>query len=356
MSATPDRVFAPDDEVPIPSIRQEDLMRSIDIHAHVTPQCFWRATENGGDWHTLKRAKNERGHECAIVGGRPQPLPPRAKWTPEERIADMDSLGVDVHVVSPYVGFYNYHLDTKIAVATSQATNDEIAEMARTWPKRFAGLGTLPMQDVKAAIDELERGMTRLALKGVEINDHVNGRTLEEPEFRPFWKAADQMGALVFFHQGGETLVSPRSTRYHLPNSIGNLVDRAVTFATLVHGGVMDECPNLKIVLGHGGGYTCYGIGRMDHAWQVRAEARVHTTQPPSAYLRRFYYDSIVYTEEALRFLIDTVGVDRVVFGTDWPYDMALDWPVSWILAMKGLTQEEKDAILWKTLATLLNL
>jgi len=331
-------------------------MRSIDIHAHLTPQCFWKATENGGEWYTIRREKDSRGQERAMVGGHPQPLPPRARWTPEERLADMDSLGVDVHVVSPYVGFYNYHLDTKVAVATARAINDEISEMVRGWPKRFAGLGTVPMQDVKAAVAEMERCMTQLGCKGIEINDHVNGRTLEEPEFRPFWKAAEEMGALVFFHQGGETLVSPRTKRYHLPNSIGNLVDRAVTFATLVSGGVMDAHPNLKIVLGHGGGYTCYGIGRMDHAWQVRSEARTHISKPPSAYLGKFYYDCIVYTEEALRFLIDTVGVDRVVFGTDWPYDMALDWPVSWILAMESLSQEEKEAILWRNLETLLNL
>jgi aminocarboxymuconate-semialdehyde decarboxylase len=331
-------------------------MRSIDVHAHVTPQCFWRATENGGDWHTIRRERDTRGQECALVGSGRQLLPPRARWTPEERLADMDSLGVDVHVASPYVGFYNYHLPLEVARATAQATNDEIAGMVKTWPARFAGLWTLPMQDVKAAIAELERCMTQLGLKGAEINDHVNGRTLDEPEFRPFWKAAEQMGALVFFHQGGETLVSPRTKRYHLPNTIGNLVDRAVTFATLVSGGVMDEYPNLKIVLGHGGGYTCYGIGRMDHGWQVRSEARVNISKPPSAYLRHFYYDCIVYTESALRFLIDTVGADRVVFGTDWPYDMALDWPVSWILGMKSLAQEEKDAILWKNLEKLLGL
>ena len=331
-------------------------MRSIDVHAHLTPQCFWQATEKGADWHSLRREKDERGQECAIVGDRRQVLPPRAKWTPEERLADMDSLGVDVHVVSPYVGFYNYHLDAKVAAATARATNDEIGSMTKAWPTRFAGLGTLPMQDVRGAITELERCMTQLGLKGAEINDHVNGRTLDEAEFRPFWKAADQLGALIFFHQGGETLVSPRTKRYHLPNTVGNLVDRAVTFATLVSGGVMDECPNLKIVLGHGGGYTCYGIGRMDRGWQVRAEARINIAKPPSTYLRKFYYDCIVYTESALRFLIDTVGADRVVFGTDWPYDMALDWPVSWILAMESLTQAEKDAILWRNLETLLNI
>src|SRR5436853_5463530 len=331
-------------------------MRSIDVHAHLTPQCFWQATGKGGDWHTLRREKDERGQEIAIVGSGRQVLPPRAKWTPEERLADMDSLGVDVHVVSPYVGFYNYQLDTKIATATARATNDEISSMTRAWPKRFAGLGTLPMQDTRAAIDELERCMGQLGLKGIEINDHVNGRTLDEPEFRPFFKAAEQMGAVIFFHQSMETLVTPRSWRYHLPNSIGNLVDRAVTFATLVHGGVMDECPELKIVLGHGGGYTCYGIGRMDHAWKVRSEARTHITKPPSAYLNRFYYDCIVYTEESLRFLIDTVGIDRVVFGTDWPYDMALDWPVSWVLGMKSLSLDEKEAILSGNLERLLKI
>ena len=332
-------------------------MRSIDIHAHVTPQCFWHATENGGTWHTLKRERDAKGGEIAIVGKSRQSLPPKSRWSPEERIADMDSLGVDVQVVSTYVGFYNYHLDAPTALASSRAINDELSEMTRSWPARFAaGLGTLPMQDVKAAIGELERCMTQLGLKGVEINDHVNGRTFDEPEFRPFWKAVEDMGAVVFFHQAGETLVTPRSKRYHLPNSIGNLVDRAVTFATLVHGGVMDAHPNLKIVLGHGGGYTCYGIGRMDHAWQVRTDARTHTTQPPSAYLSKFYYDCIVYTEEALRFLIDTVGIERVVFGTDWPYDMALDWPVAWILGMKSLTQDEKDAILWKNLERLLGI
>src|SRR5881409_45169 len=144
-------------------------MRSIDIHAHLTPQCFWRATETGGDWHGIEREKNAKGIESAIVGGKPQPLPPRAKWTPEERLADMDSLGVDVHVVSPYVGFYNYHLDTTAAVATARATNDEISSMTRARPQRFAGLGTLPMQDVKSSMTELERCMTRLGLKGAEI-------------------------------------------------------------------------------------------------------------------------------------------------------------------------------------------
>lgn len=331
-------------------------MRSIDIHAHLTPQRFWRATEGSGDWHTLRREQDARGWEYAVIKGRRQALPPKTSWTPEQRLADMDSLGVDMHVLSPYAGFYNYHLDTAVAVATSKDSNDEISDMITSWPKRFAGLATLPMQDVSAAITELERVMIQRGFKGAMINDQVHGRTLDDPQFLPFWRAAEQLGALILFHQGGDTLVSPRIRRYHLPNSIGNLADRTVTFASLVLGGVMDACPDLKICLSHGGGYTCYGIGRMDHAWHTRPQVQGNLTQPPSAYLRRFYYDCIVYTESALRYLIDTVGVDRVVFGTDWPYDMVFDWPVSWILSLESLTQDEKEAILWKNLERLLNL
>lgn len=331
-------------------------MRSIDIHAHLTPQCFWQATDGNGNWHGLRREQDASGQEYAVVGNRRQQLPPRARWTPEERLADMDSLGVDVHVVSPYSGFYNYHLDTPVAVATSRDANNEIRAMMSSWPERFAGLATLPMQDVPAAIAELERVMVQLGFKGAMIDDKVNGRTLDDASFLPFWKAAEQLGALILFHQGGDTVISPRLSRYHLPNTIGNLADRTVTFASLVLGGVMDACPDLKICLSHGGGYTCQGIGRIDRSWRARPQAERQTPQPPSAYLRRFYYDCIVYTEASLRYLIDTVGIDRVVFGTDWPYDMQFDWPVSWVLSLEKLTQDEKDAILWKNLERLLGL
>ncbi len=331
-------------------------MRTIDIHAHLTPQCFWRATENGGDWHSLRREQDARGRQIAVVGDRRGGLPPKTRWTPEERLADMDSLGVDMHVLSPYSGFYNYGLDAPLATATSRDSNDEIAEMMKSWPDRFAGLGTLPMQDVNAAIAELERIMTTMGFKGAMIDDKVNGKLLDEPEFLPFWKAAEQMGALILFHQGDGTLVDYRTDRYHLPNSIGNLADRTITFCSLVMGGVMDACPDLKICLSHGGGYTCYNIGRIDRGWRGLPDSPTKSALPPSEYISRFYYDCIVYTEDALRFLIDSVGAERVLFGTDWPYDMEFDWPVSWILGLDKITQEEKEMILWKNLENLLGL
>ena len=260
-----------------------------------------------------------------------------------------------MQVVSTSPAFYAYDLDAAVTTALARDCNDEVSQMTKDHPTRFAGFCTLPMQDVKAAIGELERGMVHLGLKGAMINDHVNGRTFDEPDLLPFWKAAEQLRAVIFVHQqGGNTLVTPRTKRYHLFNTIGNLADRTVTFASLVFGGVMDRCPDLTVCLAHGGGYTCFGIGRMDRGWQVRAEARVHVQQPPSAYVKRFYYDYLTHSEPALRMLIDTVGADRVVFGTDWPADMCIDWPVSWILSLNSLTREEKDLILWRNLETLL--
>ena len=129
------------------------------------------------------------------------------------------------------------------------------------------------------------------------IGDRINGRTFDEPEFLPFWKAAEQLGAVILIHQGGPTVVNERTGRYHLPNTIANLADRAVTFASLVFGGVMDRYPALKVCLAHAGGYTCFGIGRRDRGWQVRSEARVHIPKPPSTYLGRFYYDCITHSE-----------------------------------------------------------
>jgi aminocarboxymuconate-semialdehyde decarboxylase len=330
-------------------------MRSIDIHAHLMPHCMLQALYRGDTWHGVSGERNAQGRLVYGLGGRRQALMPQFAWNTVQRLADMDSLGVDVQVVSTFIGYYPFPSDAQ-AIAACREANDEVRQMTRDFPDRFAGLSTLPLQNLQAAIDELERSVTQLGLKGAMLNDTINGHTFDAPALLPFWQAAEQLGALLFVHQGGPTVVSPRADRYHLPNTIGNLADRAVTFASLVFGGVMDTCPDLKVCLAHGGGYTCFGIGRMDRGWQVRAEARAFIQQPPSAYLSKFYYDCLTHSEAALRMLIDTVGIDRVVFGTDWPADMAIDWPVAWVLSLESLTPEEKEAILYKNLEQLLGL
>jgi len=316
-------------------------VRSIDIHAHMVPQAYAAASREGKEWHGLK----PRGEGV-----------PSLFFTPEDRIRDMNSLGVDIQVVSPGANLYNYNLEASATAAMHRECNDEVHQMTLDHPDRFKGFAQIPMQDVNLAIETLDHAVNHLGLVGAMIDDKVNGKTYDEPEFLPFWKAAEEMGALLFVHQGDPTVVEYRTDRYHLPNTIGNPVNRAITFAALVFGGVMDACPDLKICLAHGGGYTCFGAGRMDRGWQVRSEARVNIEQPPSSYLNKFYYDCLTHSEDALRFLIDTVGIDRVVFGTDWPADMMIDWPVSWVLSLENVTQEEKELILYKNLEKLLGI
>ncbi len=318
-------------------------MRSIDIHAHLTPQCFIRAMAAGREWHGVKPGEMRVG--------------PRNSWTPEQRIDDMNSLGVDVHIVSTFSFYYYYERDAAVIAGMHRECNDEVYQMTVDYPDRFKGMAIIPMQDVRLAVAELERCVNGMGFVGAMIDDHVNGKTYDDPEFMPLWKAAEEMGAVMLVHQqGGRTLVRERNPRYHLHNTIGNLVDRAVTYASFVFGGVMDACPDLRVCLCHGGGYACFGAGRMDRGWQVRSEARVNILQPPSSYLNRFYYDCLTHSEPALRMLIDLVGIDKVLFGTDWPADMAIDWPVAWVLGLESLTMAEKEAILYKNMERLLGI
>ena len=331
-------------------------MASIDIHAHILPR-HATGLANGGEWHGYTMRTGDSGGNVLTRQGKNTPLIPKMMFTPEQRLADMDSLGVDVHVLSSWTRLYHYDWPTNDCLPVARDCNDSLSELVKQWPDRFMGIGTLPMQDVNAAITELERCMTQLGLKGAQINDHVNGSPMGEEEFLPFWKAVEEMGAVILFHQSeGDTVVQYRSNNYHLNNTIGNLADRTITYASLVYGGVMDKHPNLKICLSHGGGYTAFGAGRLDRGWQVRSEARGTLHQPPSRYLSDFYYDCLTHSEDALRFLIDTVGIDQVVMGSDWPFDMAVDSPVEWLNGMSSITQPERDAIITTTLEELLGL
>ena len=332
-------------------------MRSIDIHAHVVPQALWRAADAGKAWHGFHHEPGE-GVGIIVGGGKRHAfVSPKVRFTPEERLRDMDAQQVDVQVLSIHTPLFGYHLDRESGQALAREVNDEIAAMARQWPRRFAGLATLPMQDVGAAIAELERAVTTLGLKGAELDTAVNGENWDAPKFLPFFKAAERMGAVLFYHpQPFHNFMTERAPQYRLNNSLGVIVEDAIVVAVLILGGVLEACPALKICVAHGGGPACYAMGRLDRAWQTRFEGPQRIPQPPSAYQRRLYYDSVVGSEAALRFLIDQVGVDRVVLGSDWPFVPWHPSPVTWLQGLPGITAEEKERILWRNLETLLGL
>jgi aminocarboxymuconate-semialdehyde decarboxylase len=317
-----------------------DAAPIVDVHAHVTPQRFQRAVLDGSDWYGMTPADGELDN-------------PKNRWPPPRRIEEMDALGVDVQLLSPTDCFYQYHREPAVTARIAAECNDEVADMVRDFPTRFMGLGTLPMQDVALAIAEMERGRRGLGLRGFMIDDHVRGLTYDHAVFDAFWEAAQELRALLFVHQGTPTSVTYRTRRFFLPNSVGNLVDRTLTFGCLVFGGVLDRYPGLAICLGHGGGYVPYAVDRLDKGWHAHPSLRGQAVAPPGAYVGRFYYDSVTYTDRNLRFLIDVVGRDRVVFGTDWPAPMAVDDPVRRI-ASASLTDDERHALLRGNAARLL--
>jgi aminocarboxymuconate-semialdehyde decarboxylase len=332
-------------------------MRTIDIHAHLVPRSLWQAADAGRDWYGYHHEPGDGIGTMVGDGKRTHFASPKVRFTPEERLKDMDAQGVDVQVISIHTPFFGYHLDPARGRALARDVNDEIASMARQWPQRFAGLATLPVQDVKAAIDELDRAVNVLGLKGAELDTVVNGENWDEPKFLPLFKAAEAMGAVLFFHpQPHHNFMMQRTTKYGLFNSLGVIVEDAIVVAILIFGGILDACPELKVCVAHGGGPACFAMGRIDRGWQGRPEARQNIQQPPSTYQRRLYYDSVTGSEEALRFLLDRVGADRVVLGSDWPFVPWHPSPVAWVQGLKSLTPDEKERILWRNLEALLTL
>lgn len=332
-------------------------MPVIDFHAHWTPECYREAIAACGTWHQLGPETGELDNSGFTL-------------SLEERIADMDALGVDVQVLSPCDGFYQYDNDLDLTISIARDCNDEIAQMAADHPERIMGLGTLPLQDTQAAVAELRRIMAG-GMVGVMIGDHVNGENYDEDRFAPFWETAEELGALIFFHQGVQ--YRTRIPRYFLQNSIGNQVERAITFGHLVGGGVLDRFPGLRLLLGHGGGFAPFLPPRMDKAWghfepdrqrpgsyqpayKGKPSQTSRASKSAAEYLRRFYFDSCTYSGRLLRYLIDEVGADRVVLGTDVPAPMLLTDAVRWISGLDLLSPEEKRLILSENGAVLLGL
>ena len=332
-------------------------MKTIDIHAHIIPDSLWRAIEEKRDWYGFHHSAGQGlGAVVDGCGRQTHFTSPKVKYTLEERLKDMDEQKVDVQVLSIHMPLVGYDLDAQQGLALAREFNDEISEAVASRKTRLAGLATLPMQDVGSAIKELERSVVKLGLKGAALDTHVNGKQWDDPDFLPFFKAAEQMGALLFYHpQPQNNFVLKRNPRHGLNNSMGVIIDDAIVTATLICSGVLEKCPDLKVCIAHGGGPACFAMGRLDRGWHDRPATR-STPKPPSAYQKKLYYDTVTGDETALRFLIDQVGADRVVMGSDWPFVAWHPSPVAWLQSHASITAAEKEKILWKNLAELLDI
>ena len=325
----------------------------IDVHAHLLPPSALRAADSGESWYGSSVERGPDGRPVITTGDYRVSMGAVEHFEPHTaRLERMDALGVDMQIISLNPILFRYYLDAATGTTAARGINDEIAEMVTTWPNRFAGFATLPLQDPAAAVAELERAMTSLGFVGASVGTHVNGLNWDEPELLPVLEAAEDLGALIFVHPAASR-VKDATPRYHMRNYIGNPVETTIAIGSLIFGGLLDRFPKLNFCFAHGGGYACWGSGRFDHGYSVRPEAREFATDLPSTYLRRLYFDSLVHSYRNLRQLIDTVGVERVLLGSDYPADMGQPDPVAW-LDGSDLSDAERSAVLQDNLAALL--
>ena len=269
------------------------------------------------------------------------------------RLRDMDRMGVDIQVLTAsLVHQCTYWADPRKSLEMERLTNDRIAEMVDHNPERFVGLGSVPLQDTAKAVKELDRCIKELGFRGVQISSTAGKKELGDTRLRKFWAKAQELDTLVYIHPSGIT--DPRYQRYQLWNSVGQLLEEAMAISSLFCGGVMDEFPKLKICVAHGGGYMPYSTGRLDRNYLEKPHTRLDMRKAPSDYMRSCHYESCVYEESILQYLVQKAGHDRIVMGSDYP--VGESDPVGFIQNAKGLSRAAKDAILWKTAARLLKI
>ena len=264
----------------------------------------------------------------------------------ENRIADMDRMGVDIQAVSPAPYHYFYFTPPDEGAALAREVNEGIASLVAGHPDRFVGIGSVPLQNAELAVRELEYAVRKLGLRGVEINTNVNGLNLTDKSLglEKFFAKANELGIVVFMHPLGFTQAD-RLTNHYFNNVIGNPLDTTIAVSHLIFDGVVARHPKIKFIAAHGGGFIAHYWARMDHAWSARADCRTVIKRKPSSYLEKFYFDTITFDPAMLRNLIDRYGADHVLLGTDYPYDMGEDDPRELVASVKRLPAEQRRQI-----------
>jgi len=263
------------------------------------------------------------------------------------RLDEMDATGVSKQVLSTIPVLFNYWAKGEDALQTARFFNDHIAEVVSRYPERFIGIGTVPLQDVDLAIREMERCINELHMSGIEIGTNVNGKNLSEKNLLPFYATAEKLNCSLFVHPW-EMMGENNMQDYWLPWLVGMPAETSRAICSLIFGGVMEKFPNLKIAFAHGGGSFPFTIGRIEHGFDVRPDlVAVDNNVSPRNYLGKFWVDSLVHDEKALKYLIEIIGEDKICLGSDYPFPLGEAQPGK-LINETLLDEMVKEKVLYK--------
>ncbi len=274
---------------------------------------------------------------------------------PATRVEDMDAMGIDVQALTVTPAQTYCWAEPDQGRAAARLINDHLADVAAGNPERFVAMGTVPLQDTELAITEMERCVNELGMRGLQLATNVAGEELSAPRLEPFFAKAEELDLFLFLHpvgfnQGG------RLINHHFGNLIGNPLDTTVCIMHLIFDGTLARHPGLKICVAHGGGFLSAYPARMDHAYHAREDCRLHIEEPPTTYLKQLYFDTMVFGDDQLKYLIDKYGPDRVLLGTDYCADMGETDPLGLVESIADLSQDDRDAICGLNAAALLRI
>ena len=271
-------------------------------------------------------------------------------WTADvegvnDRLARLDAMRLDAQVLSIPPRLQRYGAGATAAAALARDLNDDLAEFIGAAPTRLRGLIHLPLQDPAASVAELARMADKPGILGAAVGTNVDGAPWDTPALFQVLEAVQDLNLIMFVHPVNRPK-DPRMSRFHLKNLVGNPLETTLAIAALIFGGVLDRLPEIKLCFAHAGGYAVLGAGRFDAGYEARPDVRDGAAALPSDYLKRLYYDSITFSEKALRHVIDVVGASQILLGSDYPADMGTQDPVGFIEGCRSLSASEKEAIL----------